>query len=204
MTVARRPLLTVGHSTLNVERFIELLRQHDVSDVLDVRSQPYSRYVPHFNREALSASLASCGIEYHFRGREFGARSPDPDAYDDDGRVRYSAIRGTPAFEQRLLEVIAAADTGRQQVLLCTEADPADCHRSVLVAHAFFESDLPIAHIRSDGRLEDHRELLERISGPPDLFAAGDEERYARGLAQRERAIAYVDPRLASNSDRML
>jgi uncharacterized protein (DUF488 family) len=202
--MARRPLLTVGHSTLDVERFLDLLRQHDVTDVLDVRSQPYSRYVPRFNREALTASLASSGIEYHFLGREFGARSPDPDAYDDDGRVRYAAIRGTSAFEQRLLEVITAADAGRQQALLCTEADPADCHRSVLVAHAFYESDLPVAHIRADSRLEDHRELLERISGPPDLFAAGDEERYARGLAQRERAIAYVDPRLASNSDRML
>jgi len=199
----RSPILTIGHSTLDVERFIDLLREHGVTDVLDVRSQPYSRYVPHFNREAIVPSLESSGIEYRFLGREFGARSPDPDAYDDDGRVRYAAIRATSAFEQRLLEVIASADAGRQQVLLCTEADPADCHRAVLVAHAFHESHLPVAHIRSDGRLETHLDLLERISGPPDLFAAGDDERYARGLAQRERTIAFVDPRLASSTERM-
>ncbi len=196
------PLYTIGHSTLSAEQFFEILARHKIEVLLDVRSQPYSRYVPQFNREGLEGALSEASIRYQFLGREFGARSLDPNAYSEDGRVQYSAIRATNAFEQRLIEVSKAAEVGQRQALLCTEADPADCHRAVLVAHAFSESGIRVVHIHSDGRVEEHQDFLERVSGPPDLFSSSDEERFARALAQRERAIAYVNPDLSSAADR--
>lgn len=196
------PVLTVGHSNLDIGAFVGLLVAHSVHEVVDVRSQPYSRYVPHFNREQLQQALDQAGIGYSFAGREFGARSPDPEAYDDDGRVRYSALRSTHGFERRMLEVIEMTRAGRRQALLCTEADPADCHRAVLVAHAIHESGTAVQHIRTDGTLEGHAAFLERISGPPDLFS-GEDDRFARGLAARERVIAYVNPDVAAAKPRM-
>ena len=196
------PVLTVGHSNLDVGAFVGLLIAHSVHEVVDVRSQPYSRYVPHFNREQLQQALDQAGIGYSFAGREFGARSPDPEAYDDDGRVRYSALRSTHGFERRMLEVIEMTRAGRRQALLCTEADPADCHRAVLVAHAIHESGIAVEHLRTDGTLESHAAFLERISGPPDLFSA-DDDRFARALAARERVIAYVNPDVAAAKPRM-
>jgi hypothetical protein len=71
----------------------------------------------------------------------------------------------------------------------------------VLVAHAFSESGVQVIHIHNDGHEEKHQEFLERVSGPPDLFSVGDDERFARALAQRERAIAYVDPDIASAAE---
>ena len=196
------PVLTVGHSNLEIGGFLELLTAHSVHEVVDVRSQPYSRYVPHFNREQLQRALDAVGISYSFSGREFGARSPDREAYDDDGRVRYSALRSTHGFERRMLEVIETSRDGRRQALLCTEADPADCHRAVLVAHALYEAGAPVEHIHTDGTVESHTGFLDRISGPPDLFS-DDDDRFARALNARERVIAYVNPEIAAAKPRM-
>ncbi len=74
----KNTVFTIGHSTHPQERFIELLRQHEITAVCDVRSKPYSRVNPQFDRENLSKALASHGIEYRFLGRELGARSEDP------------------------------------------------------------------------------------------------------------------------------
>jgi uncharacterized protein (DUF488 family) len=196
------PVLTVGHSNLEIGTFLGLLAALSVHEVVDVRSQPYSRYVPQFNREQLEQALDGLGIAYTFSGREFGARSPDPAAYDDDGRVRYSALRSTHGFERRMLEVVEASRSGRRQALLCTEADPADCHRAVLVAHALHESGAVVEHLHTDGTVESHTGFLDRISGPPDLFS-DDEDRFARALAAREHVIAYLNPDIAAAKPRM-
>lgn len=192
-------VLTIGHSTLPAERFVALLQQHGVETVCDVRSQPYSRHVPHVNREALEQTLGRVGIGYEFLGRELGARSSDRDAYDDEGRVRYDALRSAPAFQQALDRIEADARAGRVQALLCAEKDPADCHRSVLVADAIVLRGLRVAHIHSDGRLETQRQMLDRLMGPPSLLDDGDQStRERRALRDRERVIAYVDARLAA------
>jgi uncharacterized protein (DUF488 family) len=196
------PVLTVGHSNLEISAFLGLLVAHSIHQVVDVRSQPYSRYVPHFNREQLQQALDEVGIDYVFAGREFGARSPDPEAYDDDGRVQYSALRSTHGFERQMLEVVTKSRGGRRQALLCTEADPADCHRAVLVAHALHESGAVVEHLHTDGRVESHVGFLDRISGPPDLFS-DDGDRFARALAARERVIAYVNPEITAAKPRM-
>ena len=80
---------TVGHSTHTIEHFIDILKQNGVNVVADVRSSPYSRFNPQFNREALADSLREHGIKYVFLGEEFGARSSDRSCYIDsyDGRA---------------------------------------------------------------------------------------------------------------------
>lgn len=196
------PVLTVGHSNHEIHVFLGLLIAHSVHQVVDVRSQPYSRYVPHFNREQLQQALDEVRIDYIFAGREFGARSPDPEAYDDEGRVRYEVLRSTHGFERRILEVVTTSRAGRRQAILCTEADPADCHRAVLVAQSLHESGAVVEHLHSDGRIESHSGFLDRISGPPDLFS-DDQDRFARALAARERVIAYVNPDIAAAKPRM-
>jgi uncharacterized protein (DUF488 family) len=200
----REPVLTVGHSTMSAERLRVLLKEHGVSVVIDVRSQPFSRHVPHFNREPLSRALEDAGIAYRFYGRELGARSPDPRAYDDDGRVMYAALRSASGFRERCDAVIVGSAKGHRQVLMCTEADPADCHRAVLVAQCLYEDGVVVEHLRSDGRRESHFELLERISGQPDLFSGDDAQRHQRGLWERERIIAYRNPAHVAGETTML
>ena len=73
-------LFSIGHSTHQIEEFMALLRLHEVSVVVDVRSSPYSRYNPQFDRESLDNSLSAEEIVYLFLGRKLGPRVDDPDA----------------------------------------------------------------------------------------------------------------------------
>lgn len=195
-------ILTIGHSTLEADEFIALLRQHGVTAVADVRSQPYSRYAPRFNRAELSASLGRNGIQYVFLGRELGARSTDPECYVH-GRVQYGRLAETPAFSTGIARVLAGAQTERI-ALMCTEKDPLDCHRTVLVARRLEETGATVSHIRADGTTEPHADAMDRLMKQlrmePSLFRTRD-ELVIDALAEQELRIAYVDAELASSSE---
>src|ERR1039458_1876101 len=90
-------LFTIGHSTHSWEKFLELLRQHHIEAVADVRSSPYSQYNPQFNRDSLQHALRDQDIAYVFLGEELGARRSEPECYVN-GRVDYSLIAQTPSF----------------------------------------------------------------------------------------------------------
>jgi uncharacterized protein (DUF488 family) len=144
---------TIGHSNLDAESFLALLAQHGLRAVLDVRSAPYSRYVPHFSRGALAALLDDARIRYVWAGDLLGGRPDDPACYGDDGSVDYAAIAGQDWYEQGvrlLLGHAAAAPTA----ILCSEEDPRRCHRHALIEPSLRARDAIVLHIRRDGSLE--------------------------------------------------
>jgi uncharacterized protein (DUF488 family) len=157
----QRSLLTIGHSDHAAGAFIDLLQQHGVTALTDVRTSPYSRRYPQFNREALSADLERSGIRYVFLGAELGARRSEPECYAD-GKAQYSLIARSPLFAQGLERVRQGADKYRI-ALMCAEKDPLTCHRAILVCRHLRDSILLIQHIREDGRLESHEELEARL-----------------------------------------
>lgn len=155
------PIFTIGHSNLSIDEFIALLQQHGVTAVADVRSHPYSRYLPHFSKNALEAALKAANIRYVFLGTELGARPNDPHCYVE-GKALYENIAARPEFDrgiQRLIE-------GEQKyniALMCAEKDPLTCHRAVLICQHLREFNLDIKHILSNGDLETHPQLEERL-----------------------------------------
>ena len=200
MNEQRHPVLTIGHSTHSIDAFIALLRQHGVTALADVRSAPYSRFNPQFNKEALALSLKAHGIKYVFLGRELGARSNDRSCYEN-GRVQYARLARTKAFHSGLDRVIRGA-RDHCIALMCAEKEPLECHRTILVARALVEQGVTVEHILADGRLETHGEAMERlldVLGLPreDLFRSR-QELVAQALALQEERIAYVDEKLAA------
>lgn len=194
-------ILTIGHSTHSVDQFVALLQQNGVTAVADVRSQPFSRYAPQFNKAELTASLKQHGIQYVFLGRELGARSNDPDCYID-GRVQYERLARTDEFKAGLARVLAGAAAERI-ALMCTEKDPLDCHRTVLVAQHLATEGARVLHIRADGSVEAHDDAMDRLMHQlgmqPSLFGSRDDQ-VGDALAQQETRIAYVDAELAAAS----
>jgi len=188
------PLFTIGHSNHSLEAFLELLRGHAVALVADVRSSPYSRYLPHFNREPLADALARAGHDYLFLGRELGARREEPECYEG-GKARYDRIALCPLFHEGLGRV--RREVARRRVaLLCAERDPLTCHRAILVCR-HLRRDIPaILHIREDGRLESHADAEHRLLAlrrlpEHDLFQSRDDVLDRAYHLQGER-IAYV------------
>jgi len=156
-----KTVYTIGHSNGTAERLMGLLIQHGVGTVADVRSQPYSRFNPQFNREDLARVLKASGLEYLFLGHELGARSSNSACYRD-GRAQYSLIAKTPLFEQGI-ERLQAAMEDRRVAILCAEKEPLTCHRSILIGRYLHERDFDVRHILEDGSLEDHDASLLRL-----------------------------------------
>jgi len=145
-------IFTVGHSNVEADRFLALLRQHAIRLVVDVRSVPYSRFNPQFNREILRSTLRAAGITYSYGGAELGGRPDDPSCYED-GEVRYELIAGQVWYQEAIGRLLETAAQWRCAVL-CAEEDPLKCHRHHLITQTLLERGAAVWHIRSDGRLE--------------------------------------------------
>lgn len=186
-------LFTIGHSNHVLDAFLRLLRTHGVSAVADVRSAPYSRYCPHFSKDPLSRSLGDAGMKYVFLGRELGGRSDDPSCYEN-GRIRYSRLRRRPAFREGI-ERLKKGAADRRIAVMCAEREPLECHRTILVSPVLDKEGLSVAHIHADGRLEAHKEAMDRLLDlaklPRDDLFRSREEIVAEALRRQEERVAY-------------
>jgi uncharacterized protein (DUF488 family) len=164
-----------------------------VEAVADVRSNPVSRFCPWFSAKALAPLLAEANISYLFFGDELGGRPRDPSLYCD-GVADYEAMARRPSFQAGLDRLLAKARE-RRLCLMCSERDPLDCHRCLLVARALAARGVTIGHILHDGGIESHaaieRRLLDLAGEDSDLFATGHDERLAAAYRRRGRAVAY-------------
>ncbi len=195
-----RIIYTIGHSDHPIGRFIGLIKQHDITAIADVRSVPYSRFHPQFNKDTLSASLEKEGIGYLFLGKELGGRPEDPACYKN-GQVDFGLLAERGEFKNGLESILEGSERYRI-ALMCAEKEPLDCHRTILVCYNLKRPDISIKHILYDGTLEDHRDAESRLVGArhrlaptseQDLFNqdANDSERLERAYKKRANGIAY-------------
>ena len=199
-------ILTIGHSNHPLEAFLGLLDRRRVTALADVRSAPYSRFNPQFNREALRGALAERGIRYVYLGRELGGRSDDPAGYEG-GRIRYDRLARTERFRTGLARVMRGAAEHRI-ALMCAEKEPLDCHRTLLVARALEEHGVDVAHILPDGGIEPQADAMERLLVQSGLSPEGDllrrqqprEELIAEAIARRVGRVGHAVEHRADRS----
>jgi len=163
-------VFTIGHAQHSLERFFELLDQHAIEVVVDVRSQPYSRHAPHFSKRPLQQALAAHQVLYVFRGQQLGGRPGGADYYDEDGNLRVNRIVARPDFAESLGELIELTRE-HEVAILCAEEDPRRCHRHWLLSPLLKTAggaglatsgervEVTVQHIRGDGRLQSEQEV---------------------------------------------
>ena len=164
-------VFTIGHSNQAVEGFLALLQQHGVNALADVRSAPYSRFNPQFNRETLRRELADAGIAYVYLGRELSGRSDDPACYVE-GRICYDRVAETQRFKDGLRRLERGMAEHRI-ALMCAEREPLHCHRTLLVAQALDVGGVEVSHIHADGNLESHADAIDRLLAAARLPTEG-------------------------------
>jgi uncharacterized protein (DUF488 family) len=140
-------IYSIGHSNHPIDRFLALLRRQGIQLVVDVRSSPYSRYVPQANRESLAQALEAAGIAYRWFGDRLGGK-PGGAVAD------YDELRASPAFRQGIAELLALASVQRV-AMMCSEGDHRQCHRHKLIAPALLQNGAQVLHIQPDGSLVD-------------------------------------------------
>ena len=151
-------LFTVGHSNHSEVHFVNLLEQHAIQVLADVRTQPFSRYTPHFNRESLQDSLRLKRIKYLFMGDQLGGRPSGEQFYDAEGHVLYYRLADADFFLKGLERLQQGIQSFRV-AMMCSEEDPSVCHRHRLVAKVLRQRGVPIQHIRENGRLDSYDDV---------------------------------------------
>ena len=149
-------IYTIGHSNHEPGAFLKLLHQKGIQILVDVRSSPYSRYVPHANRETLARTLHAGGITYRWLGDRLGGK-PNGIAAD------YDKLRASPVFREGIADLLSLAEEGCTTIM-CAEGDHRQCHRYRLITPALLDQGIHVLHIQPDGTVIDEEEEPRQLA----------------------------------------
>lgn len=164
--MTRVPIYTIGYGNRTIEQFIELLKRYEIAYVVDVRSQPYSRYSPQFSKDALEKHLRSHKISYIFMGDTLGGRPKDETCYVD-GKVDYSKLREKQFYKTGIERLHTAWAKQLHVAVMCSELKPQECHRGKLIGNTLTEESIEIKHIDEEGKIKTQRDILDILIGAP-------------------------------------
>lgn len=186
-------LFTIGHTNHSQERFLELLQASEITYLLDVRSTPFSRFVKQFNKDVLSEYLRKNDVNYAHMGKFFGARLADKSLYTEQGYLDFEKVRASQTFKRGMENVMLGLNKGYNVALMCTEKDPFDCHRAIMVARGFELNGVNASHILSDGTIITQAKLNSRLLDKyvPDRSSLPEGEALAFAYRQRNVDIGY-------------
>lgn len=161
-----KQIFTIGHSNHEVAAFLQILSNNFVQVVVDVRSSPYSKYVPQFNKREVENIFAEAGFKYIFMGDAIGGKPTDPEFVDDSGKAIYEKIARSDKFQEGIIRLQNGLRAGWSIVLMCAEENPLKCHRHLMIAKELeFNQKIPVWHIRADGS---HTRAKEHLNKHPE------------------------------------
>lgn len=162
----KKPVYSIGHGTRAIDEFIAALKAYRVAYLADVRSRPYSRFNPQYNRKALQQSLQDQGITYVFMGDELGGRPTDPDCYDAAGRIEYEKVKQKPFFREGIRRLKTAYEKDIAIAMMCSESKPQECHRSKLIGSVLSDEQVAVLHIDEHYQLKTQEEVMTMWQTP--------------------------------------
>ena len=186
-------IFTIGHSNHEPMTFLDLLKKYNIQILVDIRSSPYSRYATQYNKDTLEFLVSQANIEYQYFGAHLGGKPSGPQFYDSEDRVLYGKIAESESFLEgieRLLELVRFSTVA----ILCSEEDPSQCHRRLLVTRVLVERGIGVLHIRGDGSVIGEEELqaaeeAAKTKGQLSMFASAEDEAW-----KSTRSVSHKNP----------
>lgn len=154
---------TIGYSGFSIDDFVATLKKHNISLVVDVRSSPFSNYFPEYNKDVLETCLKTHGIYYRNYADAFGARQNNRNYYCKEGYLDFEVFSKSEPFLQGLKKMCNSMEQNYTFVLLCAEKDPICCHRTILVARAFYERGYNVVHLLTNDTTITQQEINARL-----------------------------------------
>jgi uncharacterized protein (DUF488 family) len=163
MTERDITIYTIGHSNASFDKITELLQKYAIRVLVDVRSVPRSRWVPHFNQKNLASAIPKLGIEYQYAGNHLGGLPDDATYYKPNPQRKrktapprvadYAKIARQSWFQKAIDELLEVA-SHKRTAIMCSEEAPQQCHRSQLIGRTLAKKGVRVLHIRKNGTLE--------------------------------------------------
>jgi uncharacterized protein (DUF488 family) len=160
----KKPLYTIGHGNRKLEDFLALLKEFGIEYLIDVRSQPYSKFNPQYNQNDLKFFLERNGIKYVFMGDNIGGRPKDTSCYDDEGKVDYEAVKTKEFFINGIERLKTAYNKDINVVIMCSESKPCECHRSKLIGRVLNTENIILKHIDENGKVKDQATVINELN----------------------------------------
>lgn len=157
-----KTIYTIGYSNHTFDDFLNLLKKYGITAIVDVRSSPYSQRNPDFSKEILKKKLLKEGIHYIFMGPELGARRTETNVYTNSV-VDFEKVRKSDRFLTGISRVIDGVEKGHIIAIMCSEKNPIECHRTVLVARHLSLANYNIDHILADGAIINQSQIDEEL-----------------------------------------
>jgi uncharacterized protein (DUF488 family) len=157
-------LYSIGHGTKTMEEFVEELLSFDIQFLIDVRSSPFSKWAPHFNKGTIEGWLKKAGITYAYMGDTIGGRPLNDMCYDSEGYFDYKKMAMEPVFQQGLNRLVNANSQHYIVAIMCSESDPSECHRSKLIGRElYFNHDIEMQHIIAPNKCQSQKTIMQNL-----------------------------------------
>ena len=165
-------IYSIGHGSKNIDIFINELNSFNIKYLIDIRSNPYSKYNPQYNREILHNQLISSNIIYVYLGDNLGGLPKDHSCYCE-GKVSYDLLKEKDFFKEGMKRLINASELNVNVAIMCSEIKPEECHRSKLIGQELMKLNISIQHIIDNRTIKDQITLINQLTkgkGVVDLF----------------------------------
>jgi uncharacterized protein (DUF488 family) len=160
----KKPLYTIGHGSRPAAEFLSLLQKFGIEYLIDVRSQPYSKFNPQYNQHELRFFLENNGVKYVFLGKNIGGRPVDNSCYDNEGKVDYEVVKLKEFFKEGIERLKTAYKKDIVVAIMCSESKPCECHRSKLIGQVLFIDNIMVNHIDENGKLKDQATVINELN----------------------------------------
>lgn len=168
-------LYSIGHGQKTIDELINELISFDIKFLIDVRSSPFSKWAPHFNRGTIENLLNGFPIRYAYLGDVIGGRPLDDSCYDKEGFFDYHKMALMPQFIEGLKRLISANEQQLKVAVMCSESNPAECHRSKLIGRElYFGANIEMAHIIAPFKTRSQIEIMTELDLDKGNWPNGD------------------------------
>jgi len=163
--MGKQSIYTIGHGSRKIDDFLKILKNFEISYLIDVRSQPYSKFNPQFNQNDLKHHLKHNNITYVFMGDNIGGRPNDITCYDEEGKIDYDKVKEKDFFLQGIDRLKTAYSKNIPIVIMCSESKPSECHRSKLIGRFLAAiEDIFLMHIDEKGRVKTQADVINELN----------------------------------------
>ncbi len=166
-------IYSIGHGNKKIKDFIAELKAFNIEYLLDIRSKPFSKWNPQYNKSSLEKELEKNNIRYVFVGKQLGGLPEDRACYDLNGKVIYDIIKTKDFFKEGLSRLTTANAKKINLAIMCSESKPEECHRSKLIGQELLRKDISLNHIISQSKTKSQQTVMNELTkgkGTTDLF----------------------------------
>ena len=158
-----KTIYTIGYTGFSIESFIHVLKKYSINVVIDVRSSPYSERYPQYNKPSIEKILIDNRIYYRNYKKEFGARQEDKKFTSEEGYLDFELFSQSAQFKEGISKIVNSVNQGYNIVFLCAEKKPVMCHRTILVARAFYEIGYDVIHIMPNNQIMTQKQIEDEL-----------------------------------------